>query len=550
METFVRTLKQKGFTGDIDDSIESREFFSHDASLFEVMPQLVVAPKDAGDVCRLVEAANDCRAQLPGLSLTARSAGTDMSGGAINDSVIVNFNKYMNRLGSVSSDSAEAQPGMYYRDFEKETFKHNALMPSFPASRELCTIGGMVANNSGGELSLRYGKIERYVTELEVVLADGNPYVIKPLTKRQLDKKMKQDDFEGRLYRDVFALVDGNYERLKAAKPNVTKNSTGYKLWDVWDRENGMFDLTQLIIGAQGTLGLITNIRFRLVPREPYSGVLVLFMRDISSLGEVINATLKHQPASLESFDNYTLFLSIKFFFYFRKTLGYKGLIKLGWSLLPDALLLFRGIPKMIMLAEFTGDSQEAVNAQIKAARADLQRFKLEAMEEDETAAKAWKFRIMRRESFNLLRKKVKDKHTAPYIDDFVVPPEHLPEFLPQLRQIINKYKLMATVAGHPGDGNFHVIPLMKIEEPAERAKLQPSMREVNDLVLKFGGSLSGEHNDGLIRGPWLEQMYGKEIVDLFRKTKDIFDPHHIFNPHKKANADWQYSMAHVREHF
>lgn len=276
----------------------------------------------------------------------------------------------------------------------------------------------------------------------------------------------------------------------------------------------------------------------------------MLFMRDIHNLGEVITATLRHKPASLESFDNYTLYLSIKFFFYFRKTIGWANLIKLGWSLIPDALLLFRGIPKMIMLAEFTGQSQEEVDQKIRAAHQDLRRFKLEAMEEDSTTAKAWKFRIMRRESFNLLRKKVKDKHTAPYIDDFVVPPEHLVEFLPQLRQIINKYKLFATVAGHPGDGNFHVIPLMKIEEPKERAKLQPSMREVNELVLKYGGSLSGEHNDGLIRGPWLEQMYGKEVVALFLEAKHIFDPQGIFNPHKKATADWEYSMRHVREHF
>lgn len=179
-----------------------------------------------------------------------------------------------------------------------------------------------------------------------------------------------------------------------------------------------------------------------------------------------------------------------------------------------------------------------------------LKGFKLQALEEDETAAKAWKFRIMRRESFNLLRKKVRDKHTAPFIDDLVVPPKHLPVFLPKLRTIVNKYQLLATLAGHMGDGNFHIIPLMKIEDPKERAKLQPAMREVNELVLKYGGSLSGEHNDGMIRGPWLEQMYGKKMVDLFKETKKIFDPDNIFNPHKKTDADWEYSMSHIREHF
>ena len=100
------------------------------------------------------------------------------------------------------------------------------------------------------------------------------------------------------------------------------------------------------------------------------------------------------------------------------------------------------------------------------------------------------------------------------------------------------------------GDGNFHIIPLMRLDEPSERAKLEPAMREVNNLVLKYKGSLSGEHNDGLVRGPWLEQMYGQEVVELFRQTKDIFDPQGIFNPHKKANATWEYSFNHVRDHF
>ena len=108
----------------------------------------------------------------------------------------------------------------------------------------------------------------------------------------------------------------------------------------------------------------------------------------------------------------------------------------------------------------------------------------------------------------------------------------------------------MATIAGHMGDGNFHIIPLMNLEDPSDRAKLLPAMKEVNELVLKYGGSLSGEHNDGLVRGPWLEQMYGTEVLHLFRQTKDIMDPQGIFNPHKKANANWDYSFGHIRDHF
>lgn len=550
MEDFFKKLKANGFLGEIDYSSRARDFYAHDASLFEVKPEAVVFPRHTSDLKRLVNTVNQHKTLVPKLSLTARSGGTDMSGAAINESIIVNLNKYFTKIGSVNQRVAHVQPGVFYRDFEKHTLRFNALMPSFPASREICTVGGMVANNAGGEKSLEYGKIINFVDELKVVLSDGNEYVIKPLNKYELDKKMAQSNFEGQLYRRLYKLIDEHYDQIKAAQPKVSKNSTGYNLWDVWDRDTGIFDLTKLFVGSQGTLGLVTDIHFRLVRAQKYSGILVCFMKDMRSLGEVINTVLKHKPASFESFDNYTLNLSLKFFPYFRKTIGWKGLIKLAINLIPDMLILLKGIPKLILLIEFTSDEQAGVNQKITAAKESLKHFKLEALEEDDTEAKAWKFRIMRRESFNLLRKKVKDKHTAPFIDDLVVPPRYLPEFLPKLRKIINKYKLLATVAGHMGDGNFHIIPLMELEKKSERDKLLPAMKEVNSLVLKYHGSLSGEHNDGLVRGPWLKQMYGSEVLGFFEKTKEIFDPNDIFNPHKKTDADWDWSFSHIREKF
>lgn len=552
MDAFYRSLKQKGFQGDIDNSEPTRMTYSHDASLFELVPEVIVFPRNTQDLKRLVLSAAECRGEIPGLSLTARSGGTCMSGGSINDSVVVDFSRYLNKVEEVTRQSARTQPGVFYRDFEKLTLAHGALLPSFPASRELCTVGGMVANNSGGEKSLEYGKTENYVQRLQVVLADGSTYSLEPLNELQLNAKMGQKNFEGDIYRRLYHLLDANYDLIKKAKPKVSKNSTGYNLWDVWDRQSGIFDLTKLFTGSQGTLGLVGDIDFKLINDKPHSGILVGFMKakNMASLGPIINSVLAQKPASFEAFDNYTLKLAIKFFPYFRKTLGWSGLIRLALQLIPDAFLLFRGIPKMVLLIEFSGQTAEEVAQKIRDAHEILKPFKLEAIEEDSTEAKAFKFRVIRRESFNLLRKKVRDKHTAPFIDDMVVPPPRLVEFLPQLQAIIRKYKLMATIAGHMGDGNFHVIPLMKIEDPAERAKLAPVMKEVNELILKYGGSLSGEHNDGLIRGPWLTQMYGPQIVDLFKQTKQIFDPTNIFNPHKKTDADWEYSMSHIRQHF
>ena len=549
MDEFKRQLVAAGFDGEVDDSDQTREFYSHDASLFEIKPQIVVMPRNSSDVRRLIKMVSANKKRMPELSVTARSAGTDMSGGTLNESIIVDFNKHFTKIESVTSTEAHAQPGVFYRDFEKATLKKKAIMPSYPASRDLCTIGGMVANNAGGEKSLEYGKVTNFVNELKVVFADGNEYTVRPLNKVQLIKKMAQKNFEGRLYKELFHLIERHYDKIKAAKPKVSKNSMGYNLWDVWDRETGIFDLTKLIVGSQGTLGFVTDIKYRLVPIRPYTGTLICFLKDIKPLGEIINKVLEHKPATFESFDDHTLWLSIRFLPSFRKYLGTWGLIKLMFSLIPDGAMLLRGIPKLILMVEFNGHTQEEVDAKIDSLYDDLKPYKM-AMEKDDTAAKSQKFWIMRRQSFNLLRSKVKEKHTAPFIDDLVVNPEYLPEFLPKIRKLIRKYKLLATIAGHMGDGNFHIIPLMKIEEKHERSKLLPAMEEVDQLVLRYKGSLSGEHNDGLIRGPWLEEQFGKQMVGLFRETKEIFDPENIFNPHKKSDANWDYSFSHIRQHF
>jgi FAD/FMN-containing dehydrogenase len=552
MDTIKNGLKERGFDGDLDDSAEALTFYSHDASMFELIPKLVIKPKNAKDVETAVKLIAEEKKNNPTLSLTARSAGTDMSGAAINDSIIVDFNKYFQNIISVKDDIAVTQPGVLFRNFDVET--GDFLLPSYPASRDLASVGGMINNNSGGEKSLEFGKTDKYVPELKFVFADGVERVVKPLNKAELDKKMAQDDFEGKVYKELFELIDGNYDVIKAARPNVSKNSTGYNLWQVWDRETGIFDMTQMIIGAQGTLGFVTEGTFKLVPRPKHSGLLVLFMHDIDKLGDVIKTVMEHKPATFESFDDATLLLVMKFMPSFLKMLGPVRFIHFLFTLIPDGLQLLRGFPKLVLMVEFTGETEDEVRAKVTALHKQLSpyraRYEINGFEETPTEAASEKFWIMRRNSFQLLRSKVKDKHTAPFIDDLIVNPEYLPEFLPQIRDIIKKYKLLSTIAGHMGDGNFHIIPLMKLEDPNDRAKLLPAMKEVDELVLKYKGSLSGEHNDGLVRGPWLEQMYGKEVTDLFRKAKGIFDPQHIFNPHKKANAEWDYSFSHIREKF
>lgn len=536
--------------GDIEDSTKTRSTYSHDASLFEIKPEAVVFPKDSEDLCKLVKFVASQKNEQPELSLTARSGGTDMSGGAINNSIIVAFERYFNHLGEVSNGLITTQPGVYYHDFEPKTLAQNLLMPSYPASREICMMGGIVSNNSGGEKSLIYGKTIDYVKQVKVVLADGNEYTFGPINREQLDEKLMAPGLEGEIYRSVYTLVAEHAQLIKDAKPKVSKNSTGYNIWDVWDGTT--FDLSKLIVGAQGTLGLITEATFSLVPAKPLSGMMVVFMKSLDNLSDVVKSLLPLKPSSLESFDDHTLRFAFRFFYTFRKTLGWKKFIFLAISFIPiiDNMLRFLPhFPKLVILVEFEGETQDEIDAKLVAVEKSLEPFDVDTqLAEDKKHEE--KFWIMRRESFNLLRKNVKRKHTAPFIDDLIVQPTDLPEFLPRLIKILDKYKLLYTIAGHVGDGNFHVIPLMDLSDPREREKIPLVLEEAVPLILEYGGSLSGEHNDGLIRGPFLKRMYSPEIIMMFKKIKNVFDPLNIFNPHKKIDADWDYSKNHIRRGF
>ncbi len=521
--------------------------YSRDASIFIVKPQAVVFPKDTEDLERLVNFVRERKKKQPLLSLTARAAGTDMSGGPLTESIVVGFQKYFNRIKSVTAERATAEPGVFYRDFEKETLKHNALMPSYPASRELCAIGGIVNNNSGGEKSLKYGKTERYVESLKAVLADGNEYQFKALSPKELAAKVKQKNFEGKVYRGMWNLVKKNWQLIEEAKPQVSKNSAGYYLWNVWDPEKETFDLSKIFVGAQGTLGLVTEATFRLVPVTSKAKMLIIFMNDLTRLGEIVNTILPYKPESFESYDDNTLKLALKFFPEFAKLMGTKNLFTIGFKFLPEAwMALTSGFPKMVLQAEFTGNDDKELQRIINELQAKLASLKLKmrVAGSKEAARKYW---LIRRESFNLLRNKIKDKHTAPFIDDVVVNPEKLSQFLPELNKILKQYNLVYTVAGHIGNGNFHIIPLMNFEEKRNREIIPELSHKVYDLVLRYGGSITGEHNDGLIRSPYLKQMYGEKMYRLFVEVNKIFDPEDIFNPGKKVGSSLEFAMSHMR---
>ncbi len=535
-DEYVLRLKQT-LKGDVSDSPADLTRMSRDTSIFEIHPQLVVYPKDATDVARLLTETAAAKQQGLDVSITGRSAGTDMTGGPLTHSVVVSFTKYMNHVREVSSERASAEPGVYYRDFEKETLKQGSIMPSYPASREICAIGGMVANNAGGEKTLSYGKTEKYVEKVAVVLADGTETTFGALTPTELAQKKELQTLEGEICRKVDALISENLREIENARPKVTKNSAGYALWSVTDAQTNTFNLAKLITGSQGTLALVTEATFSLVKPKEHRSMLIVFLSDIAILPEIVHRVLKERPETFESYDDHTLSLAVRFLPQILRHLGFLKALRIGLSFIPEAgMALTGGIPKLILMAEFAEDTQEAALRKAAAAQTSLKGLKVTTrIARNETAAE--KYWIVRRESFSLLRKNLKGYYAAPFIDDIIIPVDAYPEFIPKLTNLLSEHKLIYTIAGHIGDGNFHIIPLMDMTRDDVHTEIETLTPKIYELTTKFGGSITAEHNDGIIRTPYLHMMFTPKMLELFAEVKNIFDPNGIFNPGKKVGG-------------
>jgi len=275
--------------------------------------------------------------------------------------------------------------------------------------------------------------------------------------------------------------------------------------------------------------------------------MLVVFLKDLSQLAPTATHIMQFKPESFESYDDQTFRVALKFLPALIKRM--KGnIITLAFQFIPEILAVIRGgVPKMVLMAEFTADTDaEALRLATEAhdSLKDLHEKSLVT----KTARESSKYWVIRRESFNMLRQHVHGQRTASFIDDFVVPPSTLPDFLPRLYAILGDYRhdLTYTIAGHVGDGNFHIIPLMDLADPKSHQIIEELSVKVYKLVHQFNGSITGEHNDGIIRTPFVKMQYGDAVYKLFEEVKKIWDPNRIFNPGKKVGGTLEYAFEHI----
>jgi FAD/FMN-containing dehydrogenase len=513
-------------SGEIDSSDAARRAYSRDASIFEVRPKTIVTPKDVSDIAALIRYATDHKT-----SLTARNGGTCMSGGSLTEGIVMNMSKYFNRMGQIDkkAKTIAVQGGVMHIEVEKYTNSEGLLFAPYTSSHDICGIGGMIGNNASGEKSIKYGSTSRNIASIKVVLQDGHEYTFAPLSKKELLAKTQQPDLEGEIYTKVTKLLEQNNDLIQAKKPTTHKNAAGYALWELWNNEHTSFDLGRLFVGAQGTLGIVTAATLKLVDLPKYSRMIVAPIGHIKDLPIVVQTILKHSPDTVETFDYHTYELAKKYY--------------------PEdaARTSSAQDQHMVVFAIFCGDEQHPTDVIAGAAKEELESLGYQGIRWVQSAVEFESYLLIRRKSFALL----KDHPTAhsramPFIEDSIVPIERYGEFLSELELALKKFKMTYTYAGHIGDGSIRLIPLIDMEAKNAPDNIWKLEEAVNELVIKHGGSISVDHNDGLIRTPFLGLQFGPEMIELFEQIKDIFDPSGLFNPGKKVHGNAEYSKSKI----
>ncbi|HEX9153691.1 MAG TPA: FAD-binding oxidoreductase [Candidatus Saccharimonadales bacterium] len=528
--------------GEVMTSLDARRYFATDGSVLTLVPALIVYPRNENDVRKTARFTWQLAERGRVIPITARGAGTDQAGAALGNGIILAFQAHMHRILEIDNKSGvvTVEPGINYGKLQQALHTHDRFLPPYPASMEYSTVGGAVANNTSGEKSVKYGDTRDYVRGLRVVLANGEVIETGRLNKRELGKKLGLATFEGEIYRAIDTMLEENHDVIEKSDLNVTKNSSGYSLSDI-RRKDGSFDLTPLFVGSQGTLGIVTEV---VLETEAYNTNTTLIVAHFDDLEKAQSAVLElrglsEMPSAIEMVDDQLL-----------------GVVdKINANLLKD--VISKPFPRVVMFIEFDNANDRAQKKMVKKTLKLLD--KLGASHQVETdpleQERLWK---IRHSSATAVSHGDGNAKALPVIEDGVVPPERLREYLEGLYGILDRSHLQAAVWGHVGDAHLHVQPFLDLSQVGDRQKMFRIMEEYYSLVISLGGSISGEHGDGRLRAPYLERQYGPEVYAVFQKVKQIFDPYGTLNPGVKMSVDTDavksmlrsgYTLEHLYDH-
>jgi len=510
---------QNHLDGEVVASVDVRDYFSTDASIFKVTPQLVVYPRTEQDVRKVARFTWQLAERGKAISITARGGGSDLGGGAIGRGIIVAFPAHLNKILTLDSSRGVVtiQAGLNFGHLQQTLQTHGLHLPPAPASLEYSTIGGALANNASSDQSVKYGVMKDYVRQLKVVLANGEIIETKKLSKKEVNRKMGESTFEGEVYRALNGLLSDHKELLKS-QTSTSINNAGYDLKSIMGKD-GSVDLSPLFVGSQGTLGIITEAIVEASTYNPKKSLVLGYFDDLEKAGQAVLALKKLIPSSLEIVGGSLLS-------FVHKTSP--NLLK--------GILLDTGAPQAIVFVQFDNKASRTQHLLIRKAKKILQKYAYHQQVSYDLVEQEKLLKI-RQSASAVLWDSMGTKRALPAIDDSVVPLNVLPEFLKKAQELFAANYLDVPMWGHAGDGNIHMQPFFDLNEVGDRQKLLKIMEEFYQLVVSFGGSISGGYNDGRIRGPYLRLQYGEEMYQVFRKVKQIFDPYDTLNPGVKIDV-------------
>ncbi len=524
----------------LHSDLTTRLLYSTDASIYQIEPLGVVFPRSLDELAASVELAASYH-----IPVLARGSGTSLAGQAIGEALILDCSRYLNHIIEINPEThtAKVEPGVILSSLNNATGKYNLQFGPDHSSAERATIGGSLANNATGAHSILYGMAADHLQDADVVLADGSLATFKAIPLEEATRRAGNDGYpsrgsqtrtiESNIYRTALHIRENIQDEIRSRWPHTWRRASGYNLnyllpWSPskpqqWNKGGnfktdlpyppipiGYLNLAPLLAGSEGTLGIIQRATLNLVPLPKFTILGLLPFPSLVEACSAIPGLLVHNPSAIELIPQSIIHLAHSVPAYATR-LGF--LDQLGIE------------AQIILVIEFSGEDIGQLHSQVKSLGEDI----LIAT----TPAEQQQVWDVRKVGLGILASRPGDHKTTAFIEDMSVPVEYLGEFVQEIERILDAYGVTGEIYGHASVGCLHIRPILNLKDARDVSALRSIAQEAVSLVVRLGGSVSGEHGDGLARSEWLSQMFGSEIVRAFYELKQAADPDGIMNPGK-----------------
>ena len=546
-----KLLRDEGFQGAVSTDKHILEEYSTDESIFSITPQLVLKPISVEDVKIATQVIARETKKFKSLSLTPRAAGTGFSGGSLSDSIVIDVHSNLKKISDITyrNKSNEAlitvESGVNWIDMIDTLARVGYYIPTYSSAHETCAIGGAVGNNAPGIEPNKYAHCSDYVESLHIVLHDGEIYKIEPLNYKQFKALIKKNNTLSKIVKQIFSLLEENEKNIKESKLPIPFNTAGYDIWGVlpqgvekFKNNEGFFDLTKLITGSQGTIGIVTQVTLRAIPMPRSTTLITAPIFDLKEVAHLLKQARKLGAKQIEAFDGTTFDLALQNPDFFRKKFTTISFYRAMLAMYKIYHLRYKKqLPLFTVLCTFDEHVTDITPAHEIADKLSTKkthaRVVVNPIEEDVL----WQ---IRRSSYNLSKLLDNKKRPAPFLEDMLVPVDSLQKFLTDIQKLWKEFNVQSTMHGHIGNGHLQFYPLLDFNKKTTPTIIKKMSEKFFSLATKHGGTMSVEHNDGIIRTPYLDKLYSKSVIQIFEKVENIFDPLDIFNPGKKVNPRFE----------